>query len=102
MRLPDAAVLPAGPLPDKMLTEPPTIAMEVLSDSDSYIDLKERAQDFHKMGVPHIWLLDPKNKTADRWIQGSWRPVPETRLYAGDSPIYLDLEWLWSELNPQD
>lgn len=53
------------------------------------------------MGVPHIWLLDPQKKTAERWVEGSWRPFLESRLYAGDSRVYLDLKWLWSELSSQ-
>lgn len=102
VRLPDLSVLPAGPLPRKALVEPPLLAIEVLSESDSYTDLKKRALDLAAMGIENIWLVDPDGRTAERWAGGTWQPVPGTRMLIAGSPVYLDLAWLWAKLGPQE
>ena len=98
-RLPDIAISAAGPLPRKALTEPPLIVIEVLSESDTYTDLRRRAQDLHAMGVPNIWLIDPEQRTAEVWTDGNWHLSDNLR--AVDSPMYLDLGWLWKKLGPE-
>ncbi len=102
VRLPDASVLPAGPLPKRALLKAALIAIEVLSETDSYHDLKERARDLGAMGVRNVWLLDPATQTAEVRTGGDWRPFDGTRLQALDSPIYLDLAWLWEQVGPEE
>ena len=101
VRLPDVAVLTAGQLPEKALVEPPIVTIEVLSETDSYKDLKARALDMEAMGVKNIWLLDPKERTAEVWSNGAWQPAQQDLLYAVDSPVYVDLPWLWSKIGKQ-
>ena len=58
-RLPDVCVLlhaPAG----KVLTEPPFIAIEILSEDDSVTRLIEKLKEYAAMGVPNIWVFDPR------------------------------------------
>ncbi len=100
VRLPDVAVLSAGPLPQKVLVEPPLVTIEVLSETDSYKDLKARALDMEAMGVKNVWRLDPASQTAVVWFNGAWQPVSEKILAAINSPVYLDLPWLWNKLGP--
>jgi len=101
VRLPDVSVLAAGPLPRRALVEAPRLVIEVLSETDTYAELKDRAADLQGMGVENIWLLDPERRTAERWQAGSWLLVREDRLEAAGSPVYLDLAWLWKKLRPQ-
>ncbi len=102
VRLPDASVLPAGPVPRKVITKAALIAIEVLSDSDTYRELKDRARDVESMGVKNIWLLDPATQTAEVRTQGDWRSFDGARLQAVESPIYLDLAWLWEQVGPEE
>ncbi len=102
VRLPDASVLPAGPLPKRALLKAALIAIEVLSETDSYRDLKERARDLEAMGVRNIWLLDPATQTAEVWTHGDWRSFDGVRLQASESPMYLDLVWLWEQVGPEE
>ena len=57
VRLPDVVVGAPGFLTENALTQPPVIAIEVLSRSDSMLDLKRRAGDLERMGVENIWLM---------------------------------------------
>ncbi len=100
-RLPDVVVLRKGDEPRGSLTKPPLIAIEILSPSDSYTDLKERAADLRTMGTQNIWLLDEQRRTAEIWTGTNWQLSPEQQLKAVDSPAYLDLEWLWAEVDDE-
>ncbi len=101
VRLPDASVLRAGPLPKQALMEPALVAIEVLSETDSYRDLKDRARDLEAMGVPDIWLLDPMTNTAEVWTDGDWRTFSGVRLQAKHPLVYFDLPWLWEQVGTE-
>ncbi len=101
VRLPDFIVMIRTNREQAALTEPPLIAIEVLSPSDSYKELKLRAADLKSMGVHNVWLLDPEARTGEVWRDGSWHREPGTRLEAVDSPMFLDLDWLWQQLDEQ-
>jgi Uma2 family endonuclease len=62
-RVPDVAVIPADvpflPLPKVT----PLICIEVLSPDDREIDLIEKIEDYVAMGVPAIWIVDPRKRT---------------------------------------
>ncbi len=98
VRLPDVVVGAPGFLTEDALTEPPLIAMEVLSRSDSMLDLKRRAGDLERMGVRNIWLIDPESRDASVWVEGYWQKVAGGRLQAVELSAYLDLDWLWGQM----
>ncbi len=99
VRLPDVVVVRKGEEATGALTHAPLIAIEVLSASDSYTDLKERAGDLHAVGCANVWLLDPAKNTAEVWTGQSWQMHGELHLQTVDSPAYLDLQWLWAEID---
>ena len=99
VRLPDVVVIAAGDRRKGALERPPLIAIEVLSARDTYQDLKLRAADLEVMGVRNVWLVDGDARTAEVWREGTWQLRREAKLYAVDSPVYLDLDWLWKRLD---
>ena len=99
VRLPDMVVVAAQERTKGALNQPPIIAIEVLSPSDTYQDLKLRAADLEAMGVPNIWLIDEQARTAEIWSAGSLHLHTATHLEAVNSPLFLDLAWLWQQLD---
>ncbi len=100
-RLPDVAIARRTPINTKTLDDAPLIAIEILSDDDRTVDLRDRARDFTAMGTENVWLLDPETRQAYRWTpkddgRGDW--LPAETLAAAGSPIYLDLGWLWEQV----
>ena len=99
-RLPDVAIAYRSPINSKTLDEAPLIAIEILSDDDRTVDLRNRARDFTAMGTEYVWLLDPESRQAYRWIpkggRGDWFPA-ETLVVAGTA-IHLHLPWLWQQV----
>ena len=97
-RLPDVNIVPFPTELTKIQEQPPLIAIEILSDDDRVSDLAKRAGDLHAMGVRHIWLVDPEQRSAAVWTDGAyWKP--EARPGIPSSPVHLDLNWLWARVD---
>jgi Uma2 family endonuclease len=45
-------------------TTPPLLCVEILSPEDRMSRIEVRIQDYLKMGVPYVWVLDPRTKQA--------------------------------------
>lgn len=42
----------------------PTLAVEILSPSDTVEDINDRIDDFLQAGVPLVWIIDPRRRTV--------------------------------------
>jgi Uma2 family endonuclease len=96
VRIPDVAVLHAGPQPD-VLTEPPLLVIEILSPDDSDSDTQERAQDYARMGVATVWIIDPRTRTGRMCSGSDW--VEAARLEVAGTPLYVELGPIFSQIN---
>ncbi|HWE84138.1 MAG TPA: Uma2 family endonuclease [Terracidiphilus sp.] len=97
IRIPDVALLQAGPQPD-VITYPPALVIEILSPEDSYSDTQERAQDYRVMGVETVWIIDPKTRTGRMCSGAEW--VEAARLAVKGSPLFVDLPKIFSQMTP--
>ncbi len=59
-RVPDVLVLRAGEPFERYLTRPPLIAVEILSSEDRLSNMEKKATEYHRFGIPHIWIIDPQ------------------------------------------
>jgi Uma2 family endonuclease len=98
IRIPDLVLVPAGPQPE-VLVDPSVLVVEILSPDDSYSDTQERAQDYLKMGVQSVWLIDPRSRSGRMCIDDSW--LLATRLTVPGSPIHCELESVFAQLPPR-
>jgi Uma2 family endonuclease len=98
IRIPDLVVLRLTPQPD-ILVDPPLLVIEILSPDDTYSELQERCDDYLRMGVQTIWLIDPTTRTGRMCTGADW--VAAARLTVPGTPIYADLEPLFAQLQPQ-
>jgi Uma2 family endonuclease len=95
VRIPDLAILAAGPQPDT-LVDPPLLVMEILSPDDTYSDTQERADDYREMGVETVWIVDPKTRTG-RMCRGSeW--TESRRLTVPGTALFVDLDGIFSQI----
>ncbi len=95
VRIPDLVVLEEG-YPPEVLVEPPLLAIEVLSPDDSYSEVQERSADYLAMGVPAVWLIDPRTRTArvclgERWMAATTLTVPGTAIRVEVTEIFAQL-----------
>ena len=98
IRIPDLVVLRSGPQPD-VLVEPPLLIVEILSPDDTYSELQERCEDYRRMGVETIWLIDPVTRSGRMCSAAGW--VAAERLEVSGSPIHLHLTPLFAQIQPQ-
>jgi len=96
IRIPDLIVVRDEQQPD-ITTEPPLLVVEILSPDDSYSDTEERAEDYFRMGVSTVWIIDPKTRSGRMCDSRSW--VSSLRLGVADSPIYVDLGEIFASLD---
>jgi Uma2 family endonuclease len=95
IRIPDVALLGMNAQPD-VIVEPPILIIEILSPDDTYSDTQERAQDYRKMGVGTVWIIDPKTRTGRMCSGAEW--VEATRLEVRQPPLYVSLPDIFSQL----
>ena len=62
-RIPDVCATIGDP-GEEVFTKPPFLCVEILSPEDRMSSLEIRIQDFLKMGVPFVWILDPSTRQA--------------------------------------
>jgi Uma2 family endonuclease len=83
-RIPDVAVV-LGRSEEQILRTPPFLCIEVLSPEDRISRVRERVQDYLNMGVPHVWVLDPHDKSAFAITPAEgWREVKDGVLRTAD------------------
>jgi Uma2 family endonuclease len=61
--IPDVAMF-YGPEPADVPETPPLIAIEILLRDDRMSEVLDKLEEYRTWGVPHIWLVDPRN----RWM----------------------------------
>lgn len=58
-RVPDVAVFAGAPPSQLVPDRPPLCVVEVVSRDDRYTELLQKLDEYHRWGVPHIWVVDP-------------------------------------------
>lgn len=101
-RVPDVCALKTGRAPGKIIKFPPSMCLEVLSPGDSLPDMQERVDDYVRMGVSDIWILDPVRKLAWTADGSGIYPLKTDAFTILDSPVRIPLTDLYAELDDID
>lgn len=74
-RVPDVCVVRTTDPFTPILHTPPVLCVEILSTEDRFSRILERVEEYVAMGVPHVWIIDPRSREI--WTVGpDARPVP--------------------------
>jgi Uma2 family endonuclease len=87
IRIPDVCLFLGHP-GEEVPTKPPFICIEVLSPEDRMSRVEKRLQDFLQMGVPYVWVLDPKTKQAYVATRADGLREVKTRVLATANPTF--------------
>lgn len=63
-RVPNACAYLDRKPDEQVFTQPPFLCIEILSPEDRVSRMMRVAQDYFRMGVPNVWILDPVEKLA--------------------------------------
>ena len=99
-RIPDVCVVPSSKPLSGILREPPTLCVEVLSPEDRFGRVLERVQEYTRMGVPHVWIIDPLSREI--WtVGGNGGPVPleGTELTLPDTLVRIPVADIFAEID---
>jgi hypothetical protein len=91
-RVVDVAVVSKDAVREPVLKAPPFIVIEILSPEDRVGRYRERLEDYRKMGVRNIRVVDPVLRECWDCSSGAW--IPTERLEVAGTAIYLDLSEL--------
>jgi len=98
-RIADVCVVRRDALFEPVVRTPPLLCIEVLSRDDSMSDIQERVEDYLAMGVPTVWVIDPRRRRAyQATANGSLHPVP-VELAIAETPIRVPLPDIFAELD---
>lgn len=91
-RVPDVALASATDT-GQILTNPPLLCIEVLSPEDRLSRMRARVADYHTMGVPDVWIIDPKTRNCfQSTLAGEFYEPTDGVLKALEGQLNLKLE----------
>jgi len=98
-RVPDVLVMRAGEKFEHYVTQPPLIAIEILSPEDSVRTMQGKAAEYRNFGVEHIWIIDPEPRIAYRYTAAGLEQVQSGELAVPETPIRVILSEMFAELD---
>lgn len=99
-RIPDIMAIDRNAPDEQIITHPPLLCVEILSPEDRVNRIEIKVEEYFRMGVRAVWIIDPRTSTAYQCAGSSmrdWKPV-ET-LTVPDTPISLALKDLLADLD---
>lgn len=89
-RIPDVCVF-VGPGPtDAVPSEPPLVAVEILSPDDRMADMLEKLREYGEFGIANIWMVNPEGRRLYRYDGDGLHPVGELELAEYEFVVRLD------------
>ena len=93
-RLPDVCVTLG--LPDEQIyTTPPFLCIEILSPEDQMGRVLAKVADYLTFGVPYVWVIDPRKRSATVYTSTDVLPVSDGILRTQNPDIALPLSELF-------
>jgi len=97
VRVPDVCASLEDP-GTEIFETPPQMCIEILSTDDSMSDLLEKLEEYAAMGVPHIWVVDPRRRKAFTYHDRRLEEVLSGRIETAPGEISLPLEEVFLNL----
>ncbi len=98
-RVPDVLVVRAGEKFERYVTQPPLIAIEILSPEDSVSAIQGKAAEYRSFGIENIWIIDPEPRIAYQYTSAGLEEARTGELVVPDSPIRVVLSEMFAELD---
>jgi len=98
-RVPDVLVVRAGEKFERYVTQPPLIAIEILSPEDSVRAMQSKAAEYSSFGVENIWIIDPEPRIAYLYTGSALEEVRSGELTVAGTEIRVPLSEMFAELD---
>jgi Uma2 family endonuclease len=74
-RVPDVTVISRTAPREQIITHPPLAVFEILSPTDSMTEVLDKLDDYQQMGIPAIWVIEPKKQVCYLFSSGQLTPA---------------------------
>lgn len=104
-RVPDLMIVEIPFTRGKVVVDVPAIVVEVKSPEDTFDDIVDRCFEYDRLTVGNIVIIDPDNKRAWLFTNGSFQILTETtiRLHVGKTELLdFPLSQLFAELDNEE
>ena len=96
-RVPDVSLMRASDPYEEIVRTPPLLCVEILSREDRMTEMEDKIEDYLKMGVETIWVINPKARSVVMCDAGGSRrvselTVPGTSIRVGASEVFAELD----------
>ena len=98
-RVPDTCLIPRSQLGERILLHAPMLCVEVLSPEDRFSRTEIKCQDYLRMGVPEVWIVDPQTRTVHVLRGESTTKHREGPIRLEGTPAQTDVTELFNTLN---
>jgi Uma2 family endonuclease len=96
-RVADICVLSISAPREQVIQTPPVAIIEILSPEDRVSRYMNRLEDYRRMGIRNLWVIDPTERRGFDFSSGNWI---ETTSFADTSTgIRLDLNSLFASID---
>ena len=99
VRIPDVCVMRNSDPADPVVLVAPLVLIEVLSPEDSLRSQRDRVEDYLRMGVEHIWLIDPVSRETHIATPGGYELCLTGELTVPGTPIRIVLAEVFATLD---
>ena len=97
-RIPDVMLAALPNLDERIVRTPPILCVEVLSSEDRMYRVKDRIDDYAKMGVLAAWVIDPWRRLIHVAGPDGVLHEEQDRLTVPNRPITITVAEIWAEL----
>jgi Uma2 family endonuclease len=99
-RIPDILAIDRNAPDEEIITHPPLLCVEILSPEDRFAKMEEKIDEYFRMGVRAVWVIDPRTQTGYQ-CEGSslqnWKVSPT--LMVPDTPIRIEMSAVIADLD---
>jgi Uma2 family endonuclease len=96
-RVADLCLVSASAPREQIIQTPPIAIVEILSPEDRISRYAERLEDYRKMGVQHVWVVDPAARKGFDCSTGSW--IETAHFAIAGSKIHIDLGAIFAAID---
>ena len=98
-RVPDVMVLHPGQAAACIIRQPPLICIEILSPEDRWHRLENKLQDYVRMGVGNVWVIEPGSRDAFVLHGGGRKLAKDGILAVTGTLVSVDLNSVFAVLD---
>jgi len=96
-RIADICIVSVSVPREQIIQTAPVAIIEVMSPEDRVPRYSVRLEDYRRMGVRHIWVIDPATRKGYDCSAGNW--IETASFAAQESPIRIDLATLFAAID---